>query len=291
MNTRVVPRLWAGQKPSAGIRVDPDHPFGSRLVYCLPLNEGAGNQVMNAAGGFGWEGTRSGFLAGTGALTWKGGPRGTVLDFSGATYLNAGRPEQYYKSSDTQATMIAIFQSTSATAAMRIISHVRAGAAFTSHCLGKGLSGTGHKAGIVYRAVGDSSVILEGTSSLNDGKLYHICGVINGPNAYVYVNGIREATSATTVGQIPTFDNSGLSSDIGSFNRGASQIFVGQLEGIWYYRNRAFSDAEVMEHYRNPYGMFLPLRFSHSARAVAAGAARFRRSLGQRTGSRGAQWS
>jgi len=99
-----------------------------------------------------------------------------------------------------------------------------------------------NKAWFFVRA-GSSSRSITGLSTLNSGVWLNICGVWDGSQIHVYVNGIADVTPATCT----SMNNSSVNMSIGA-STNDEYYLNGNINNIYIY-NRALSANEVLHNY------------------------------------------
>lgn len=164
---------------------------------------------------------------------------GPSPDYTGSVYADLGLSPQYYATTTTRFALTAWVRDTSLnTTDRRIFSFLRASGS-TGIGLGKGtLNANSAKAYAAYRNSAGTYTELVSTTSINDGQPHHVAVVIDLPNIVLYVDGVAEASASNA--HANTFAQSGspLRADLGSFDHGLSNSWLGEI-----YEARVYLDT------------------------------------------------
>src|SRR5262249_3500065 len=103
---------------------------------------------------------------------------------------------------------------------------------------------TSNKAAFTVRDNSNVSVTVAGTTSVNDGNWHHIVGVRDGNKFSIYVDGVLEGSTTTSVGTL-TLNTT----VVGALKRSSmGSFFTGWLDEVAYYPT-ALSAENVRRHY------------------------------------------
>jgi hypothetical protein len=115
---------------------------------------------------------------------------------------------------------------------------------FTITCNQNVSTDTGHLGFLVRNNANSAHEWITYDGGYNDGNWHHICGVVNGTNRILYIDGSQKATST---GGIQSVTDNTYVTTVGAFS--ASNIpFNGDIANVKFYR-RALSPQEVLQNY------------------------------------------
>jgi hypothetical protein len=227
-----------------GERLNWSHPFARGLVGCWLMNESRGNKIYDLSG------NQSRYLGDFVAdTTWKPGKSGPSTYFDGTGDIielqlwDGGAKVTLFARVKFEETIGATEQITAADSS-------NSGLRTFQLCRNT----TGNLNFTVF--VANTAIIITGNTILTTGQWWDVAAVNNGANAYIYVNGIQDATPVTT-GNMDT--------DIAAWAIGGRPKYVnweviseplqGRVEFLMRW-NKSLSAAEIARLYREPFAMF-----------------------------------
>lgn len=218
--------------------IDENFPSDENLVAYWSLDEGAG-LVANDVSGNGYTGDlEAGMVAGD----WVAGIAGTCLDFDGSEYVNCGT----ITNPTTGDFSVGAWVKTSDTGALKMIVSNKDADGNAMYDLRANVSNHAHFT--TWNAANNSTGV-EGTSDICDGNWHHVMGVRYGTLHQIYVDGVLENTTDSTVRDTTGADRC----VIGMYGDLASYGVTGQIDEVRVY-STVITAKEVSALYKNPQG-------------------------------------
>lgn len=258
-------------KPAFG-RFNRAHPLAPGLCVCLPFHE-AGGATLYDLGGCEQHGAMTSF----GVSPWGGSPFGWALAFDGAaTYVQGTKVTSTFGSGKFS---IAVLFKAGATGAVQPL--------FTKEdSITRAINTYVQPSGVLRLELydGSNNPTLDTTSTWTDGLWHLAVWTRNGGALTCYVDGKPEVSVSTTV------NDCSLATALYRLGRrswagGSGTYLSGGMAGLWLWEGVELTAGQVARQYADPFAM---LRTRGNLwKVLAVLAARFRRSLYGRMGSRG----
>jgi hypothetical protein len=235
-----MPRL----KPIRGTLIKLSHPLARGLAGCWLLGEGTGETVADP-GPYRQHGIFYG-----GPPFWKPGRHGYCLQFDGTDECIGLGTGKFGWDLTNELSVVALTNHGA--------SQVKTIFARSTYVRPVRLYGlTNGKFGWrVYTDTANDCIIESTSSHATDGNEWaHVAGTWKPYGAYLYINGVQEASDTDTDGNLNVYDNQFVG--IGGTYEGSSyhSCWNGGIEYVFIY-NRALSAEEVKWLYREPFAMF-----------------------------------
>jgi hypothetical protein len=235
-----MPRL----KPIRGTLVKTSHPLVRGLVGCWLLGEGTGQTVADL-GPY----RQHGSYCGSSPL-WKPGRHGYCFQFNGTDECIDCGTNKFGWDLTNELSVIAL-----ANHAASQVNTVFARCIYVRPVRLYGQAG-GKFGFSVYTDTENDCIIKSTSYHATDGSEWvHVAGTWKPHGAYLYVNGVQEASDTTTDGNLNVLDNQFVG--IGGTYEGGNFLscWNGGIEYVFIY-NRALSTEEVQWLYQDPFAMF-----------------------------------
>jgi len=223
-------------KPTRGIRLNKSHPLARGLVGCWLFNEGSGGQVFDLSGN-----RNDGSLVST---TWVPGKFGSAINFPGSTdYINiADNPTL-----DTnKMTICALFNKASIGNSLGGIVSKRVSGSDDAFQL---YVDSSNKLQFAIW-IGDVNKYTTSISTVSAGQDYFACGVYDGSNVSIYLDGKYENQTAASGTVDITVDPVRI-----GWTYSDTYSFSGIIDYVMIF-NRALTPSEIALLYREPFCMF-----------------------------------
>lgn len=232
-------------KPPFGARINWNHPLSQGLVGAWLFNEGGGIAVVDVTNIYrNYDGT----IHNPASNMWVG----PWLKFpgSGTTILTLGNWPQY-----RIATFVAGITFISNSSYQQIINSDQTSG--SARVFQYRITDTGS---INFLAFSSGLQQVTGSTTLQSGSYYNLCGKVDGSNISIFING----KSDVTPGACGLLDTAALSvTHIGAFQQNVGDyVNISYISNSYfsyvYIYNRPLSDGEILLLHANPYQMFLP---------------------------------
>jgi len=224
-------------RPLPGAQINHAHPLAKGLVGCWLMNEQAGIRCIDSSP-YGNHGTMVGFGVPANLRSAQG------IKFDGVDdYVDAGNGASLdFGTGSFTVEAWMIFNS------LPIDGANHGGIGGATLVPGWNLFLVNNLLRFYLRDAGNFASGDYGYSNLLTNRWYHIVGVRNGTNLYLYVDSIQRGTTSGSTANVTN-------SDALTFGRAASSWFNGTIDEVRIY-NRALNKDEIKELYLNPYAMF-----------------------------------
>lgn len=235
-----MPRL----KPTRGTLIRAPHPLARGLAGCWLLTEGTG-EIVADLGPYRQHGSFYG-----GSPLWKPGRHGSCLQFDGIDECIDCGTHKFGWDLTNELSVVAL-----ANHGESQTSTIFARCAYVRPVRLYGQNG-GQFAWRVFTDTQNDCTIYSTSLHATDGSEWvHVAGTWKPYGAYLYVNGVLEASDTATEGNLDVFDNQFVG--IGGTYEGSGFIhcWTGGIEYVFIY-NRALSAEEIQWLYREPFAMF-----------------------------------
>lgn len=232
-------RAWKLWKPTLGFGINPSHALSQGLIGAWVMNEGGGLSLKDLSGK-----NNTGAL--TGGPTWSAGQFGPALSFNGSSsYVDLGSGVPLA----TRISISARLKVASFIANMQIVCSDASVRRFQFR-----VNSSNGIDFVVFDGGGSVLAFASSATTLSANIFYHVIGTYDGSNAYVYINGVQDATGAGSGSSATVADTI----YIGARNTG-SLFFSGVIDEVLIY-NRALSSYEVQQLYVDPFCFMQPAR-------------------------------
>jgi len=231
-------------KPIRGTPIDTSHPLARGLAGCWLLGEGTGQTVADL-GPYRQHGSFHG-----GAPLWKPGRHGYSLEFDGTDKCIDCGAGKFGWDCTNELSVVAL-----ANHGASQVNTIFARSAYSRPVRLHGQTG-GKFSFRVFTDTTNDCIITSTSSHATDGSEWvHVAGTWRPYGAYLYVNGVQEASDTVTDGNLNVTDNQFVG--IGGTYEGADYVccWNGSIEYVFIY-NRALSAEEIRWLYREPFAMF-----------------------------------
>jgi len=231
-------------KPIRGTLIRTSHPLAKGMVGCWLLGEGTGETVVDL-GPYRQHGS---FYGGT--PLWKPGRHGYCLQFDGVNEcIDCGTGKFGWDlTNELSVVALANHGASQANTIFARCAYVR-----PVRLYGKD---NGKFAWRVFTDTqNDCTIYSSSLHATNGSEWVHVAGTWKPYGAYLYVNGVQEASDTATEGNLNVTDNQFVG--IGGTYEGSDFVdcWNGSIEYVFIY-NRALSTEEIKWLYREPFGMF-----------------------------------